>query len=93
MVAQQLMQSDLLQCLTQATITIIFFWSVKDIQGVPTGNKWVKLYNYIIFKSQQFLLHSAPDGRVVWWLGLVRWTIRMIETDLFQNLTSWAKGP
>lgn len=70
-----------------------FFWSVKDIQGDPTGNKWVKLYNYIIFKSQQFLLHSAPDGRVVWWLCLVRWTIRMIETDLFQNLTSWAKGP
>lgn len=46
MVAQQLMQSDLLQCLTQATITILFFWSVKDIQGVPTGNLSSKVNSF-----------------------------------------------
>lgn len=35
MVAQQLMQSDLLQCLTQATITILFFGVWKTSKEFP----------------------------------------------------------
>lgn len=74
------------------SITIIFLECVRHPRSsrvsIPTlATNKPNCIAILSSKVNNFCSTQLPT--VAWWLGLIRWTIWMIKTDLFQNLPIW----
>lgn len=74
------------------SITIIFLECVRHPRSSRVSDPTLatnKPNCIAILSSKVNNFCSTQLPTVAWWLGLIRWTIWMIKTDLFQNLPSW----